>query len=123
MAEILGFEYVALDDLLRRSDIITLHLPLLPSTQHLLNREAFAKCKRGALVINTARGGLIDTDALIEALDSGVIAGAGIDVLEEERVQKQEPVNISSPAFPTTNCVCASPNESGNFRNWFATTT
>ena len=67
MAEILGFEYVTLDDLLRCSDIITLHLPLLPSTQHSLNREAFAKCKRGALVINTARGGLIDTDALLEA--------------------------------------------------------
>ena len=94
MGEVLGFEYVPLDELYGRSDIITLHIPLLPDTVHLLNREAFLKCKRGVRIVNTARGGLIDTDALIEMLDTGVVSGAGLDVLEEERVLQKETVEI-----------------------------
>ncbi len=94
MAEILGFRYVPLDDLLARADIISLHIPLFPATYHLLDREAFAKCKRGVTVVNTARGALIDTDALLEALDSGIVGGAGLDVLEEERVLQKETMNI-----------------------------
>jgi D-lactate dehydrogenase len=94
MADLLGFEYVPLDVLLARSDIISLHIPLMPATTHLLNRETFAKCKDGVVIINTARGGLIDTEALIEALDSGKVSGAGLDVLEEEHVFQKEAINI-----------------------------
>ncbi|MEK7093044.1 MAG: NAD(P)-dependent oxidoreductase [Patescibacteria group bacterium] len=90
-----GFEtpdakYVPLDELLAQSDIVTLHVPYFPENHHLLNREAIAKMKRGAYVINTARGELIDTAALLEALKSGAVAGAGLDVLEGERALKDE---------------------------------
>ncbi len=77
--------YVPLDELLRESDIITLHAPYTKDNHHLLGVEAFAKMKRGVLVINTARGELIDTQALVEALQNGVVAGAGLDVIEGER--------------------------------------
>jgi D-lactate dehydrogenase len=86
LGEILGFDYVSCDEILQRSDIITLHTPLIESTYHLLDRAAFAKCKPGVLIINTARGRLIETAALAEALDSGVVGGAGLDVIEDERV-------------------------------------
>jgi len=86
LQDVFGFRYVPLDELQRRSDIISLHAPLTPATYHLLNREAFCNCRHGVLIINTARGHLIDTDALIEALDDGTVAGAGLDVIEEERV-------------------------------------
>jgi D-lactate dehydrogenase len=94
MGEILGFEYMSLDELYAHSDIITLHIPLLPNTFHLLNSEAFGKCKRGVTIINTARGALIDTDALVEMLDNGTVRGVGLDVLEEERVLQKETMNI-----------------------------
>lgn len=87
--EALGFRYVRLDELLAAADIITLHVPLTPETRHLLDRAAFAKCKRGVHVVNTARGAVIDTEALIEALNSGAVASAGLDVIEEERVMRQ----------------------------------
>jgi D-lactate dehydrogenase len=66
--------------------VLSLHVPLTPATVHLIDRDAFAKCREGVIVINTARGGVIDTEALLEALDSGRVAGAGLDVLEDERV-------------------------------------
>lgn len=81
-----GVTYVDnLDDLLSQSDVITLHIPYLESTHHLINMENIAKVKPGAIIINTARGGLIDTKAMLWALDKGILAGAGLDVLEEER--------------------------------------
>jgi D-lactate dehydrogenase len=86
MAEIFGVRYVTLDELLRESHVITLHVPLTKETFHMLDRAAFAKCREGVIIINTARGQLIDTDALLEALDSGRVAGAGLDVLDEEGV-------------------------------------
>ena len=82
--------YVSLDELLRASHIISLHTPLTAETFHLLDRNAFAQCRRGALIINTARGAVIDTDALIEALDAGIVGGAGLDVLEEESVMRKD---------------------------------
>lgn len=85
MAQALGFDYVTLDKLLRTSDIITLHVPLTPRTRHILNRARLAKCKRGVILINTARGALVDIDALLEGLDSGQIGGIGLDVLEDDR--------------------------------------
>jgi D-lactate dehydrogenase len=86
IASLLDYTYASLDEVLRRSHVLSLHVPLTPATVHLLDREAFAKCRDGVIVINTARGGVIDTEALLEALDSGRVAGAGLDVLEDERV-------------------------------------
>lgn len=77
-------EYVPMDELLRRSDIVTLHAPLNADTRHLLNRERIDQMKRGAFVINTGRGALVDTDSLISSLESGFLAGAALDVIEGE---------------------------------------
>ena len=86
----LGFDYVDLDTLLARADVISLHCPLTPATRHLIGKPAFMKMKRGVYLINTARGGLIDTTALLWALDVGIVAGAGLDVLEEEEAVREE---------------------------------
>jgi len=83
-AEELGVEKVELDDLLHRADFITLHTPLTDSTRGILNAEAFAKMKDGVRIVNCARGGLIDEDALLAALDSGKVAGAALDVFAIE---------------------------------------
>lgn len=77
-------EYVPLDELLRRSDIVTLHTPLNADTHHLLDRRRIGQLKRGAFIINTGRGSLLDTEALIPALESGRLGGAALDVLEGE---------------------------------------
>ncbi|MBI3321654.1 MAG: hydroxyacid dehydrogenase [Candidatus Omnitrophica bacterium] len=90
LSEVLDFRYVTLETLLRHSDIVSLHVPYTPQTHHLMNRATFRLMKRGALVINTARGGLIDTDALVWALDEGLVGGAGLDVLEGEELVKEE---------------------------------
>lgn len=83
-AKELGFEYVPLETLFSSSDYITLHAPATPQNTHLLNADAFKQMKRGVFIVNTARGALIDTGALIEALESGQVGGAGLDVLEGE---------------------------------------
>jgi len=85
-SELLDFRYGAFEELMRESQVITLHLPLNTATRHLINRETLALCQPGILLINTARGGLIDTEAVIEALDAGQVGGLGLDVLEDERV-------------------------------------
>ena len=94
IARTLQFDFVPLDELLARSDIISLHATLSSRTYHILNRDTFARCKRGAIVINTARGALIDTSALREALDNGIISGAGLDVLQDERVLRDTASHI-----------------------------
>lgn len=86
----LGFSYVSLDDLLANSDIITLHAPYVPANHHLLNKLAFEKMKPGVVLINTARGELVENLALIEALESGKVAGACLDVLEGEALLSTE---------------------------------
>ena len=91
-----GVRYASMDDLLANSDIITLHVPALPDTEHLLDEAAFARMKQGAVVINTARGNIIDSRALIEALRSGKIAAAGLDVLPDEPLIREEAELISS---------------------------
>ncbi len=83
-------QYSSLDELLTQSDIITLHVPYMAENHHLLNKDCFSKMKKGCYIINTARGELIDTQALIEALSAGRVAGAGLDVLEGERALKDE---------------------------------
>ena len=77
-------DYVPLGELLRRSDIVTLHTPLTADTQHLLDRARVQQMKHGAFVINTGRGALLDTEALVAALESGWLGGAALDVLEGE---------------------------------------
>ncbi|OQB88250.1 MAG: D-lactate dehydrogenase [Verrucomicrobia bacterium ADurb.Bin122] len=79
-----GIEYVALDDLLAGCDIVTLHLPLTPESHHLLGASTLGRLKPGAYIVNTSRGGLIDTKALIAGLKSGRIGGVALDVYEEE---------------------------------------
>jgi len=79
-----GVEFVALDQLLRESDAVIVHIPLTPETRHLLNRQRFAAMKRGAFIVNVSRGAVIDTNALIEALQTGQVGGAALDVLEDE---------------------------------------
>lgn len=84
-ADEIGFRYVSLDELLENSDVISIHLALTESTNHLINAERLAQMKRGVILVNTARGAVVDTAALIEALRTGQVAGAGLDVLEDER--------------------------------------
>jgi D-specific alpha-keto acid dehydrogenase len=79
-----GAEYVALDELLARSDVVTLHTPLTPETHHLLDRRRIARLRPGAVVVNTGRGALIDTDALIAALERGTLGAVALDVVEGE---------------------------------------
>ena len=77
-------EYLPLEEVFRRSDVISLHCPLVPQTRHIINGESIAAMKDGVVIINTSRGGLIDTSALIAALKSKKLYGAGLDVYEEE---------------------------------------
>ena len=81
----LGFEYVELNDIYAQADIISIHLPLDDKTKRLINAQAIQKMKKGVIVVNTARGGLIDTKALIDGLKSGQVGGAGLDVYEDEQ--------------------------------------
>ena len=99
LSEVLDFQYAPLETLLRRSDIVSLHVPYTPQTHHLMNRARFRLMKRGALLINTARGGLVDTGALVWALDEGIVGGAGLDVLEGEELVKEER-QLLSKDFP-----------------------
>ncbi|MEM2137593.1 MAG: hydroxyacid dehydrogenase [Candidatus Anstonellaceae archaeon] len=89
---------VSLDELLAQSDVVSLHAPVNAETKHMINAQAIAKMKQGVVLVNTARGGLVDAKALISALDSGKISAAGLDVLEEECSIKEER-QILSPDF------------------------
>lgn len=79
-----GFPYVSLEELLAKSDIISLHCPLTEQTRHLINRDTIAQMKDGVYLLNTSRGMLVESESLLDALKSGKIAGAGLDVYEEE---------------------------------------
>ncbi len=95
----LGVEKLELDELLARADFITLHTPMTEATRNILSREALARCKRGVRIINCARGGLIDEAALADALRSGQVGGAALDVFETEPA-------TDSPLFGMENVVC-----------------
>ncbi|MEN6565023.1 MAG: 2-hydroxyacid dehydrogenase [Veillonellales bacterium] len=88
----LGIQYVSLEELLKNSDIVSLHIPLTDSTRHLLNKDTFRLMKKNAILINTARGGIIQESDLIEALSSHKIMGAGLDCLETEPVSTDNPL-------------------------------
>ena len=88
----LNMRYVPLEELLRTSDVVTIHVPLMDSTRHMIGREQIAAMKDGAILINCARGGLVDDQALLEAVESGKLAGAGIDTLEAEPPDADSPL-------------------------------
>jgi len=90
LSEKLGFEYMPLKELLGISDFITLHVPYMPETHHLINMDNIDNIKMGAYLINTSRGPVVETDALVLALEKKILAGAGLDVLEEEDIEKDE---------------------------------
>jgi glyoxylate reductase len=83
-AELGGARRVQLDELLAEADVVTIHAPLLPDTRHLMNAERFARMKDTAYLVNSARGPIVDEAALVDALREGKIAGAGLDVFENE---------------------------------------
>ena len=91
-AKEVGGTFASLEDLLRESDVVTLHVPLVESTYHLINEERLKLMKKTAILINAARGAVVDTDALVKALKEGWIAGAGLDVYEEEPLPKDHPL-------------------------------
>ena len=96
----MGITYLPLDELMRTADIITLHVPLTAETHHLISKELIALCKPTAVIINTARGNVIDMEALADALKSGRLAGAGIDVYE-----KEPPLAENHPLLSAPNCI------------------
>ncbi len=93
----LGFTYLPFNELLNKSDIVTLHVPYNPHTHHLINDETIHEFKKGAYLINTSRGAVVETDALVKGLMDKTLAGAGLDVLEEEGDMQDEARLFSLP--------------------------
>lgn len=104
----LGVERVALDDLLTRADIVSLHCPLLPATHHMINAESIGKMKRGVILINTARGPLIKETDLSDALKAGKIIGAGLDVYEKEPLPPESPLRSLPNVILTSHAASVS---------------
>ena len=104
LSHTLDFTYATLPELLAQSDIITLHVPYNEHTHHLINKENIGNIKKGAYLINTARGAVVETDALVEALKSGALAGAALDVLEEEGDLTDELSLLTAP-HPNENAL------------------
>lgn len=109
LAEKLGFRYVSFDDLLRAADIVSLHVPATPQTANLVSTEQFLEMKDGVVLINTARGSVVDTRALIDALRRGKVAAAGLDVLPDEPLIREE-----------AELVCSEYGDHRNLRNLVA---
>ncbi len=84
LAQELGFTYMSLEEVLAQADVVSVHLPYMPETHHILNKKNLMKMKKGSVLVNTARGALVETEGLVHALKEGVLAGVGLDVLEEE---------------------------------------
>ena len=99
-AKKLNIKYVSLQDLMKQSDIISLHVPLNKETYHLINKDLLSLCKKDAILINTARGNVVDMEALAESLRKGLLAGAGIDVFETE-----PPLAKNHPLINAPNCI------------------
>jgi D-lactate dehydrogenase len=94
-AEMLGFCYCSLTEVLAQADVVTLHVPATSKTHHLLSDREFAAMKKGAILINTARGDIVDVSALVRALADKQLAGAGLDVLPVEPLIRDEAENLS----------------------------
>lgn len=97
----LGVQFVSFEELLSTSDIVSVHVPLLDSTTHMINREAFARMKPNALIVNTARGPIVDTRAMLEAIDSGKLMGAALDTIEGEPLPADHPVHANKRVLLT----------------------
>lgn len=96
----MGIQYLPLEDLMRQADIVSLHLPLTEQTHYIISREMLALCKPTALIVNTARGNVVDIDALAEMLENGKIAAAAFDVFE-----KEPPLAENHPLLKAPNCL------------------
>ena len=103
-------EYVPFEELCRRADIISLHCPLTPQTFHLIDRNSLRKMKDGVYIINTSRGALVDSEALLEAIKYGKVGGAGLDVYEEEADMFYEDVSDKVIRDDTLNMLLTQPN-------------
>jgi D-lactate dehydrogenase len=101
----MGFTYITLEELLAQSDVITIHAPYMPSTHHLINTANIGLVKRGALLINTARGAIVETAAITAALKSGQLGGAGLDVLEEEVAMKAGDMSLDADLVQLPNVI------------------
>lgn len=97
LAEEMDFQYVSFETILKKSDIVTIHIPYNKNNHHLFNKNVFGKMKRGSILINTARGGIVDTEALIKALETKHLSGVGLDVLEGEELIKEEKELLYEP--------------------------
>lgn len=97
LAKALGFTYASLDELFVSSDVVTIHVPYNTHTHHLVSLENIGRFKKGSYLINTARGGVVETDAIIAGLKNGILAGAGLDVLEEEGALAEEEELLAAP--------------------------
>ncbi len=93
----LGFVYVSLEEALAQSDVVSIHVPYNAHTHHLINRANITRMKKGSVLINTARGAVLETEALVFGLQQNILAGAGLDVLEEEGELAEEEILLSSP--------------------------
>jgi D-3-phosphoglycerate dehydrogenase len=105
----IGVTYVELGELLRRSDVVSLHVMLTDDSRHMINSESLAGMKPGALLINCGRGGLVDTDALVEALRAGSLGGAALDVFEEEPLPVDHPLLEMDQVVLTPHCADMTP--------------
>jgi|APSaa5957512622_1039677.scaffolds.fasta_scaffold08114_3 D-lactate dehydrogenase len=114
MEDLLGVNYTEMDDLIANSDIITLHIPSLEETYHMIDKKAIKTMKDGVILINTARGELIDSDAILEALQSGKMKYALLDVLEHERNFEENKDLIAEPNAVTTPHIAFYAEESMN---------
>ncbi|MDF2726363.1 MAG: dehydrogenase [Paenibacillus sp.] len=103
-----GVAKASWEQVVRQSDVLSVHMPLNAQTKHWVNRESLMNMKRNAHLINTSRGGVVDTSALVEALREGWIAGAGLDVLEEEPAPKDHPLLPFPQCIITSHCASAS---------------
>lgn len=118
-ADLKGVEFIDLPELLRRSDYVSLHAPLTPQTRFLINAAALGAMKKGAILINTARGGLVDDAALLEALRTGHLGGAGLDVFVSEGDPAYKPVTDALLALPN---VVATPHAAASSHEGLART-
>lgn len=114
----MGFPYVSLEDLLKQSDVITVHAPYLPSTHHLINSGNIGLVKQGAILVNTARGAIVETAAMVSALKSGQLGGAGLDVLEEEAGMKAGDMAADADLIAMPN-VIVTPHNAFNTKEAF----
>ena len=108
-AQELGVQFVSLDELLRTADVVSLHIRLTDESHHLIGERELASMKPGALLINVARGGVVDTDALVSALNSGHLGGAAIDVYDQEPLPTDHPLLACEQVILTPHCADMTP--------------